>query len=147
MAAMFIRRFSLCTADCADGVHTPDFEVCERCGAHIHKEVFEVQTDSDRILVGSECFKDVMGYKWTAAHEKALEVAERVREIIQRRPGYTFARQINGRVAEFADSEGFSRFFRANLPHGLNRTVMRAGADLGLWYYVRERNIIEIDPA
>lgn len=70
-----IRYGSLCTADCEEGYHVPEFVKCQRCGAHIHARVIEV-ADPERglITVGSECIKPIMGWKWSKSHEAALDI-------------------------------------------------------------------------
>lgn len=67
--------YSLCTEDCEHGYHVPVFKTCQRCGAQIHKTVVEVYDPGrGEITVGSECIKDVMGWKWGKSHENALSV-------------------------------------------------------------------------
>lgn len=75
--AEVIRFGSLCTADCEEGYHVPDFVKCQRCGAHIHARVIEV-ADPERglITVGSECIKPIMGWKWSKSHESALGIQD-----------------------------------------------------------------------
>lgn len=69
--------YSLCTADCEGGNHVGEWITCDRCGSSVHVKVFEVShPEHGYIKVGSECFKDVMGYKFGKAHEQAIEARE-----------------------------------------------------------------------
>lgn len=69
--------YSLCTPDCEGGNHTGEWITCDRCGSGVHVKVFEViHPEHGFVRVGAECFKDVMGYKFGKAHEKAIETRE-----------------------------------------------------------------------
>lgn len=84
-----IDYYTLCDADCSEGIHNPAYEVCDRCGARIHNKIFVVITDAgEEITVGSECFKDVMGYSFGKYHERALEFKPIVSDLVKRRYKY-----------------------------------------------------------
>ena len=86
--ATMIAAYSLCDADCEDGHHNGDFATCERCGSMIHSRVFKV--DHSRygyITVGSECFKEVMGWSWKKSHENALELYMFLKEWLAKTEG------------------------------------------------------------
>lgn len=64
--------YSLCTDDCEGRYHVPDFKKCDRCGANIHKLIIELEHPEQGFMtVGSECVKDLMGFKWSLSHEQA----------------------------------------------------------------------------
>lgn len=66
--------YSLCTDDCEGRYHVPDFKKCDRCGANIHKLIIELEHPEQGFMtVGSECVKDLMGFKWSVSHEQAWE--------------------------------------------------------------------------
>lgn len=66
--------YSLCTDDCEGRYHVPDFKKCDRCGANIHKTIIELEHPEQGFMtVGSECVKDLMGFKWSVSHEQAWE--------------------------------------------------------------------------
>lgn len=131
-----IRRYSLCNADCKEFGHHGDYRVCDRCGAHIHKTIWElVDNNGDMVTVGSECFEKVMGYKFTVTHERAQEVADVLQENLQKYPNFTVVRPLSGRIAELNGDRG--KFVRVRIPYGLSKTLIRAGMDLNLWKYSR----------
>lgn len=156
--------YSLCTPDCEGGVHVGEWKTCDRCGSLIHKRVFEVSHPTyGFITVGSECFKDVMGYSFNTSHEKAIETRAAIVEWMgyfekevstspHPLPGRLVAVVMPGPVSgakrvgalmlldrggrTFQDVTGTYYGVRGHnppTPHGWSKTIITAGLDLGLW--------------
>jgi hypothetical protein len=153
-----IGSFTHCTPDCEELGHDwTDHTVCDRCGAHVHKRVFEVErirSDGtvEHMRVGAECFKDVMGYSWKKAHDKALAVHSHIMNVIAgwndkrsfvrladmvkvieearidlgRHPELHVPRTMNASGTTWGSTSIKTQF-------GFSKTVARAGEDLGLW--------------
>lgn len=151
-APVLLAHYSLCTADCEGTYHVPDFKTCDRCGSLIHKAIFEVDHPTlGEVTVGSECFKDVMGYAWKKSHENAVVLHKALADWVKRwdaahgestervkvkwRQGKRASVDIPGTERAFVRETGYSahRLWTMKLPHGFNDTIIRAGADLGLW--------------
>ena len=139
-----VRRYSLCNEDCEpeEGSHNPEFERCDRCGARIHTAVYEVITDDgEELTVGSECFKDVMGFKYGKWHERAEEVYAAImtrRPKIEERLGAKVARarSYGSRKLLLISQKGASLAV-ISIPHNFSDSLIKAGADLRFWSYYR----------
>lgn len=163
-----LELYSNCTADCEHGQHVGKWEQCDRCGSAIHVRVFVVDhPQHGSIRVGSECFKDVMGYNFTVTHEKAIETAAVLHAYAaayaaaERRqasgwsfvglglPGPVSAAKRLGAypLLEKPDLEHRRVVYSGNwlhnlkpprVPHGWSQRIITAGLDLGLWVYSEE---------
>lgn len=148
-----------CSLDCEElGGHTSEHTICDRCGAHVHKRVFEIErrySDGtvDHLAVGTECFKDVMGYSWKKAHDKAKELFDHFHKLIS---GWNTKRSFltdptvvkviktvkiyPGRYPELAVPRVWAAYgghtwgsVCVKTKYGFTKSVIAAGEDLGLW--------------
>lgn len=163
------RIWTCCSMDCEElGGHTSEHIICDRCGAHVHKRIFDVHRKHsdgtvDHLSVGSECFKDVMGYSWKKAHDKALEVHAYILRLVN---GWNVKRQFvkdsnaikkidhlmiyPGRLPELTVPKykhgDRIRYGSVTVrpPYGFSATVARAGEDIGLWRLEGGRYIMDV---
>ena len=160
--------YSLCTDDCEHGFHVPVFKKCDRCGAQIHKTIVEVyDPERGEIIVGSECIKDVMGWKWAKSHENALAI-QNVLDRVLREVGTPIAilrkYEAGKMIIQTAESdhpydaprEGGSepsgegwKMRRGRvivtIPGGWTSNLLRAAADIGLPWRQVDKDDIEGD--
>jgi hypothetical protein len=147
---------SLCSADCdpSEHFHTPDFETCERCGARIHTRLVDVaHPELGLVTVGSECVKDLLGYKWSLSHEQALENQAAIESVLgwqgtvvteyyKLKPKLLQNEHLHSnRSVMSAFTSEQRRYLRIVLPHGWNDRILRAGADLDLPWLPEDRVI------
>lgn len=139
--ARILSAYTLCDADCERGFHNPASKTCDRCGASIHVRIFEVETASgEQLTVGRECLRDVLGYIPGPWHQRAEAVAARLRQLPWLRMGHRVrAYGLSGKLAVI-DTGSSERIIR--VPHRLSPTLLRAGADLGVWTYPMEERAI-----
>jgi hypothetical protein len=151
--AKFLESYTLCTPDCEGGHHVPRFIRCERCGAETHKRVYKVEDDHGMVYeVGSNCFADIMGYRFGKSHEKAIILYEYIMEHIDR----ASKRDAGQPLSAYMDMRGYATVtlpckgyrdktiivkteefafpgFNIRVPFNLSWQIVRAGNDLGLW--------------
>lgn len=148
-----IRVYSLCTIDCEEcGGHVGEWRPCDRCGTPIHARVFVIDhPELGELHVGSECFKDLMGYTYTTWHEKATETIGAIRAKLakhssaDRRLDGAHVKKSNGRRVTLypfsAGTAGQIESYQASsilygrdwtMPHALSDSLVRAAIDLNL---------------
>lgn len=165
-----VRHYSLCDEDCGEGHHNPDFRTCDRCGAMIHTDVFDVvYTDGAEETVGSECMKRVMGRRWGKSHDIAVgEGVHLVHDIMAlyhtgpdanwwqtaMDKGCQLERLPNNRLLlmstdtriayEFRDARRVRCWTRPTnfRVKWLNTLTARAGHDIGLWELTQNGNAV-----
>lgn len=152
--------YTLCTDDCELGHHVPDYKTCGRCGAQIHKRIIEIDhPEQGAIIVGSECVKDVMGWKWTTSHDQAFETQAVIDAylagigmpaaiVAKGKDGKFFNRTLKdshfqweghypqgerAKILGFWDIDRAFTFAAKSIqtPHGWPNRIVRAGQDLG----------------
>jgi hypothetical protein len=152
--------YTLCTDDCELGHHTPDFKTCGRCGARIHKQIIEIDhPEQGALTVGSECVKDIMGWKWSTSHEQAWDTQRVIEDYLHSigMPAAIVAKGKDGKLfnrtmkdshfqweghhpeGEHARDLGYQSIEHAfsmsaksiHTPHGWPDRIIRAGQDLG----------------
>lgn len=142
-----LRRYTRCSAECRETGHVDgETESCQRCGAPLHVWIWVLGTpDGDELHVGDECFRDLMGYRYGVWHERAEQVAREAGDLL---------RPCGPGIRVVYDGGSIRRQVRAISRHGhqywsdyndgadfrpvswrASRTLLRAGADLGLWAY------------
>lgn len=134
---------TLCGPDCdpKEGFHVPDYERCQRCGSLIHKRLIDIDHPTyGSITVGSECVKEVLGWKWTKSHEQALETQQVFDErLVAQGTLWTEVTKLKSRVLvnEHLRGQGVGlrlalRYCRIDVPHGWVERLWRAAMDLQL---------------
>lgn len=149
-----IERFSLCTADCdpKEGYHVPTWLSCQRCGAKIHNRVYRVETVAgEEMIVGAECMKAVVGFRWGKSHDRAEALRPLIRQLAAE--GFTHivydpwvvsptVWAVKTRQCAWGWPEHWVREGKAvELPFRMSTHLLRAGADLGLWTRESDRGL------
>lgn len=142
--AQVVRWGSLCTADCEDGYHVPEFVKCDRCGSDIHFRVIEV-ADPQRglVTVGSECIKPIMGWKWSKSHEQALAMQEMFdRVLVEQGTLVATIRKASATALVNVKLRDVLRIGKGSLipVDGWVARIWRAAEDLGLPWFEGGRN-------
>lgn len=160
--------YSLCTDDCEHGYHVPVFKKCDRCNSQIHRTVVEVfDPERGEITVGSECIKNILGWKWGRSHETALviqtildkvlvEVGTPIAILRKRDAGRMLiqtaesAYPYDGTKSDSPEPSGEGWKMRRGqvlmtTPGGWTSNLLRAAADLGLPWRAVEKDDLEGD--
>jgi len=133
---------TLCTVDCEPpDFHVPEYERCARCGSMLHKRLIDIEHPVyGDITVGSECVKDVMGWKWSKSHEQALETQAAFDEQLGRQGTvwtdvYKLKARILKNVRVHNASKGLGigiKYAKIELPYGWIERLWRAAGDMQL---------------
>ena len=143
MKNTIVNIYTLCDDSCECGKHNSNYEICSRCGSHIHTKIYSINTYNGVINVGSECFKDVMGYNFNKYHEKALKLHKLiVDKITEIKKIYNIEYELKLKVRNFAKE------ISIEYPNGLwlvggklNKSIIRSGVDLDLWESINDKSI------
>jgi hypothetical protein len=139
---------TFCGPDCEPPLHTDEGTICQRCGSWIHKRVLEIDhPEYGTVVVGSECAKDLLGWKWGKSHENALLVYAAFDEHLEKmgcnvgryfklKPKvYGMSSPIDGMGRSASGGvrpSGYHTWLRVHLDHGISGPTLRALRDLNL---------------
>ena len=148
MMSKLLNIYSLCNDECENGKHNEMYEICDRCGSHIHAKIFEINHETEGyVKVGSECFKDMMGFNYNKSHEKADKLYKEIKaEIIKVKIKYNYdiEKKYKWNIKNFTSnlliidiSTGIN-----TIKGKLNKSIIKAGIDLNLWESINYKSII-----
>lgn len=130
-----IKIYTMCNDECTKDKHNSNYIVCSRCGSHIHTRIYRINTEDKGIIeVGSECFKDIMGYNFTKSHQKAIDLHLKIMDKIQIYKKMYPNNNRTFKIKKFCDSLILEVSNGLWVIEGkLNKTLINAGIDLNLW--------------